>query len=280
MKNTGIYIYSLFVILLAACTTTYTENTAQYPDTEGLNFENSTYYQSSLGECDTTGRGGVTADIKYLEPAVTEESDSQDAPKNLNNFIRGSVVKLINSFTDSTYIEADKRATTHIPEAYEAFANTYRDFKKDFPESTGCWAVELEGDTVMTTPKVVVYRLDQYSFTGGAHPNTHTGYYIFDRRNGRSKQINTFIRDSTELLRKVELAFRKHEKLPSKATLQEYGYFLPGNQFFLPANIAFSHKGMVFLYNPYEIAAYARGPIEFTIPYSEVEEMIRREQIF
>ncbi len=280
MKHYGICIYSLIAILLAACTTTYNENTVQSPETDGLNFQDATYYQTSYGECDTTGRGGVTAQVKYLEPTPDEDNDPQDAPQNLTKFIRGSVVKLLNSFTDSTYIEAEKRAGTHIEEAFEAFASTYRDFKNDFPESTGCWAIEVEGDTVMTTPKVVVYRLDQYSFTGGAHPNTHTGYYIFDRQNGRPRQLTTFIRDTTQLLQKAEVAFRKHERLPARASLQEYGYFLPGNQFFLPANIAFTHEGVVLLYNPYEIAAYARGPIEFTIPYSEVEGIIRREQIF
>jgi hypothetical protein len=42
----------------------------------------------------------------------------------------------------------------------------------------------------------------------------------------------------------------------------------------------FTPEGVHFFYNPYEIAAYARGPIELTIPYEELKGIIRKEAVF
>ncbi|HEV7350490.1 DUF3298 and DUF4163 domain-containing protein [Telluribacter sp.] len=277
MKNNEIGFFFLLIIVLAACSTTNTENSVQSPDAGNLNFENASYQESQFGSCDTTG--GVSIQIRYLEPGANEDGEPEKTGQNVSTFIRSSMVHLINSYTDSTYLQATPKASTHIPEAFEAFARNYRQFKSEFPESLGCWTIELNGDTVMTTPKIVVYQLDQYSFTGGAHPNTYTGFYIFDK-NGRPKQLTSFIKDTTQLLERAEVAFRELEKVPDRASLQEVGYFLPGNQFFLPANMAFTREGVLFLYNPYEIAAYARGPIQFIIPYSRLTDIIHQDLIF
>ena len=34
---------------------------------------------------------------------------------------------------------------------------------------------------------------------------------------------------------------------------------------------------MVFYYNPYEIVAYAFGPIEVTVPYNELDGILRTD---
>ena len=47
-------------------------------------------------------------------------------------------------------------------------------------------------------------------------------------------------------------------------------YFF-GKDFQLPESIGFSDEGVIILYNPYEIASYSQGIIEFTIPYNEID---------
>jgi hypothetical protein len=91
--------------------------------------------------------------------------------------------------------------------------------------------------------------------------------------------MKTFIADSVALLKLVEKNFRKEEKLADNANLEEAGYFLSNHQFFVPANYVFTRDGILFYYNPYEIAAYARGAIQFTIPYSELNGIVKKENI-
>jgi len=52
-------------------------------------------------------------------------------------------------------------------------------------------------------------------------------------------------------------------------------YFF-GEAFQLPENIGFNDEGIILFYNVYEIAAYAIGITEFTIPYEEVAIHLKR----
>lgn len=231
---------------------------------------------ASFGSCDTTGnKGGVIVTIGLWEP-----SDSGSVAQNIRSILTEKTIKRLNSYTDSASIAAHPNAAKSPKAAFEVFEKNYNDFKKDFPDAPGCWEVELHGDTVMATPKMLFYQLDHYSFTGGAHPNSFTSYHAFDGKTGQEREMKTFVSDSVALLKIVEKKFREIEKLAPGANLEEAGYFLANHQFFIPANYVFTPKGVLFYYNPYEIAAYVRGPIEFTIPYSELEGVVKRDAVF
>ena len=44
-------------------------------------------------------------------------------------------------------------------------------------------------------------------------------------------------------------------------------------------NFRLDAKGMTYAYNPYEIAPYAMGVIEFFVPYEEVRHLLRPQSI-
>ena len=46
------------------------------------------------------------------------------------------------------------------------------------------------------------------------------------------------------------------------------------NRFELPESLGYSDEGLIILYNPYEIASYAQGIIEFSIPYEDVNSFL------
>jgi hypothetical protein len=50
--------------------------------------------------------------------------------------------------------------------------------------------------------------------------------------------------------------------------------FFFGKDFVLPENIGYNEEGLLLLYNTYEIASYAMGITEFTIPYSEINNLL------
>ncbi|GGB99068.1 hypothetical protein GCM10011325_27850 [Dyadobacter sediminis] len=186
----------------------------------------------------------------------------------------------INSYLDSTTLASMPSASGSIDDAFKLFQKNYNDFKKDFPDAPGCWEVELKGDTVMTTPKVLQYRLDHYAFTGGAHPNSFRSFHIFDRTTGKETDIKKCVTDSVSFLKLVEKHFRKTENIAPDMDLEKAGYFLLDHTFSIPVSHALTREGILFYYNPYEIAAYARGAIQFVIPYSELENVIDENVFF
>ena len=47
-----------------------------------------------------------------------------------------------------------------------------------------------------------------------------------------------------------------------------------GETFYLPENIGFTQEGIQLLYNQYEVASYADGPIVLTLSYKEVKDYL------
>lgn len=231
--------------------------------------------KEQFGGCDTVSNKGVSVLISLWEP-----TDSGAVATKIREVLTDKAIKRLNSYGDPASALARLEAIKSPKAAFEDFEKNYNDFKKEFPDSPGCWEVELHGDTVMTTSKVMFYQLDHYAFTGGAHPNSFTSYHAFDGKTGEEIEMKSFVADSVALLNLVEKKFRELEKLAPGVDLEDAGYFLANHKFFIPANYVFTPEGVLFFYNPYEIAAYARGPIELTIPYEELKGIIRKEAVF
>ena len=227
-----------------------------------------------LGKCDTIS-GGVSLKVNVWEPVATDSLYSE-----IHSFLDKKIIDRINDNADLSGNPPKPGSDKTVESAFAIFNNNYKKFKADFPEAPGCWEIELKGDTVMTSPKIIQYQFDHYAFLGGAHPNSFKSLHIFDAVSGEEKEMKAFVSDSVALLKKVETEFRKVEKLASDINLEEEGYFLKNNHFFLPANYIFTKDGVLFYYNPYEIAAYARGAIKFTIPYAELDGILDREKVF
>nr|WP_295934888.1 DUF3298 and DUF4163 domain-containing protein [uncultured Dyadobacter sp.] len=245
-------------------------------DASGVSaFRDGSVQKTEFGSCDTVTNKGVAVALSIWEP-----SDSGAVAKKIRGILTEKIISRLNSYADSASIAAHPEATKSAKAAFEVFEKNYNDFRKDFPEAPGCWQVELSGDTVMTTAKVLFYELGHYAFTGGAHPNSFTSFHAFDGKTGVEVEMKDFVVDSVALLKVVEKKFREVEKLAPEADLEAAGYFLQNHHFFVPANYVFTPQGVLFYYNPYEIAAYVRGAIEFTIPYAALEGIVKKDAVF
>lgn len=238
---------------------------------EGV-FDSAEMMAMTFGSCDTA-KGGTEVSFTLLMPA-----DSGKAAEQIRQFLQKSRVASITSTMDSAYVHSFGELNEKV--AYGAFDKTYKDFKKDFPDAPGCWEIVQKGDTILTTSKIVAYQLDLYTFTGGAHPNSNKQYTLFDRQTGVVVPFHAFVKDSVALLQKTEAAFRKLEKLQPGDNLEEKGYFLNNHKFFQADNCTFTREGILVYYNPYEIAPYVRGAIQFVIPYNDLKGIIREERVF
>ena len=128
---------------------------------------------------------------------------------------------------------------------------------------------------------IITIQKDLYTYSAGAAHGLHgVGNYSLDRK---SKDVisegDLFIDGYGLELNKV--LQRALIKSLGRKTAQEvekedgiYVADLTSND-----NFRLDAKGMTYTYNPYEIAPYAMGVIEFFIPYEEVRHLLRPQSI-
>lgn len=135
------------------------------------------------------------------------------------------------------------------------------------------WNIETDGAIIFESPKVVSIRLDEYAYTGGAHPNSNTALLMYSTSTGKPMKLKDLVKNQAQLERLVEKKFRETHELAPNANLNDKGFFWEG-KFQLPANIGIVAEGMLFFYNSYEIAAYAVGPTGFVLSWEELGTLI------
>ncbi|WP_435356051.1 DUF3298 and DUF4163 domain-containing protein [Emticicia sp. SJ17W-69] len=162
----------------------------------------------------------------------------------------------------------------------QGFLKEYEDFTKENEDMPSMgWEFDGSGDTLLISPKVISIYYQVYSFTGGAHGNSNISYLNFNAQTGDLLKLTDIVSDTTALKKIAELKFEKTQKIFAKDNDFEFNksdYFW-GNPFFLPANIAVTKTGLLFMYNPYEAAAYALGPISFDLTWEELGAIAKKE---
>ena len=137
---------------------------------------------------------------------------------------------------------------------------------------TGEFCGEAAGNHTGTTGgRLLNYTITDYSYTGGAHGmNTETNL-VFDMKTGdQVLSEDIFTEESADILpgllmKHVASAFDD----PSGAEYLLVSEILPSD------NLRITEDGITFIYNPYEIAAYAAGIIRITIPWDELQDILR-----
>jgi hypothetical protein len=155
---------------------------------------------------------------------------------------------------------------------YTAEAKTRAEEESTEPFITP-WSIEISGEVTYESPKVISIALNNYAYTGGAHPNSNVSLFIYNVHTGQLLRFKDLIKDRTKLNKRVEQKFREINEIGPHDNLNEKGFFWDG-KFQLPANIGLVPEGVQFFYNSYEIAAYAVGPTEFVLTWEELGDLL------
>lgn len=216
-----------------------------------------------------TANAVTTADercvrIRFAYPEVS----SNQAPK---------VAKKINAFILQSLLSGLEGGDNEEPApSIEAFAEQFiTDYESD-PHTFNSWELELTADVDYSNRDLLSLRVAEHGYTGGAHPFSGARYYVLDLTTGDqvvlAQLLNTEFQ--TELNVVGETSFREARELPSGTSLEDEGFWLENNTFQVPDNVGVRKEGLVFLFNPYEVAPYAMGPTEFEVPYEDIKHLI------
>lgn len=167
-------------------------------------------------------------------------------------------------------------------EFIENFFSDYKQFLKEQTDYIVPWTIEKKVDVLLNKNRLVCLKFEEFSFTGGAHPNTIVELKNYDLQSETFLTYdNIFIKDFRKTLNPIaEKYFRKARNLKPKENLEKAGFWFSGNKFNINENFAFNNKFMIIYFNSYEIAPYAFGPTEIEIPLIEIKNLVKPEFSF
>ena len=183
--------------------------------------------------------------------------------------INDTIMKYVSNSVAIFEESADGSAPA-LEAAAAAFIGEYEIFLQEEPEYEIGWAIETTGKVLYQSAQYLTVEISNYTYAGGAHPNTYVYLLNFDPATGALLDPMDKISDVKKLMQLAETKFRVARDLPANADLVEEGYFWDG-AFILPQSIGITAQGLYFFYNAYEVAPYVAGPTEFTIPYEELK---------
>ena len=206
---------------------------------------------------------GSCPEVKISIPEVKGRSK---VARTVNNALTEEIISLL-TFEDSLEVGT-------LNEAILSFRKGYEHIQQLYPDETPGWKAEIFADISYEDEQWLSIRLDTYTFTGGAHGYGAVRFLNFDKQKGTEIMSWQLFRNRDGFERLAEARFREQEKIPENKPINSTGFMFEEDRFYLPENIGLGPEGVKLLYNQYEVASYADGPIELVLPYSEVHQFL------
>lgn len=219
------------------------------------------------GSADTTPDNIRCASLHVSYPKVLA-AGSPAAVSALNQFIQGQLLD---------YSDPDGKQPTTLDELATMFVNDYN----AVPDAMGLWEMERSVQVSFGADHLATLKYSESGYTGGAHPFSGQRYFAMDLDSGKQLTLKDLLAAGYEqgLNEAGERAFRKARNLPPAASLEEAGFWFANNAFKVNTNFGVTKKGLAFIFNPYEVAPYALGPTEFTVPYGDIDTLIPADSL-
>lgn len=153
---------------------------------------------------------------------------------------------------------------------YDGVKKSLEDWAPDFPQT---WEQNsyMKMLSLLNDYITVQYKADGY--TGGAHGYYNELYRVYDVKTNKQITLADIlkVRDAKIWSRILMDQFLKNDLERGQAEM------LLVKEIPLNDNFYFDQNNLYFLYNQYEIAAYAAGPVLIKIPYTEIKPFLTQD---
>lgn len=220
-----------------------------------LKLETVEFQQAGGPQCpgapETTPENIRCASLRLTYPKVLAAGNPQAAAA-INQFIQEQVLE---------YSDAEGKPPATPEEFASMFVNAYN----EVPDAMGLWEMERKVDVSFASDHVATLNFSESGYTGGAHPFSGQRYFVLDLDSGKQLSLNDLLAAGyeTALNTAGEQAFRQARGLSATASLEEAGFWFANNLFKVNTNVGVLGNGLVFNFNPYEVAPYAMGRPNF-----------------
>jgi hypothetical protein len=254
-----------FFLVLPACNTSNNNNNPASDSltdkkesaVNTLTFNNREFKIETIPDCDSCPKVTVTVPVAAGDEAVA---------KRINDSVFAAVQKVLGE---------EGKQFTNYDSLLGNFMNMYKQMKAELSEDAVIgWEATVKGNLVKQTDSLINIKLETYTMTGGAHPNTNTFSLLFDPATGNQLLLNDVIKNVPALTVFAEKNFREEFKIPVNASINSTMFTFENDKFVLPQNIFFNNDGLLLHYNPYEIGPYVIGAQELKLPYAEIKNYL------
>lgn len=164
-----------------------------------------------------------------------------------------------------------------VDEYFKQYTDGNREIYDEDIGNSFNWLKEKEVNIVFNHDSLLSLRYIDYAYTGGAHGLAIQKLHSLDAGQCKLIKLHQVIDssdyDTLSVLLEDEL--RSNFSIDSAESLVNFGFFM--DTLIIPRNFLATSQGLLFLYNPYEIAPYAFGSIELFIPFTKLTKYIKND---
>jgi len=259
--------------MVTGCTDSGTRQEGQAPptaDTAAPQADTLAYTLQTVQARELGCQGGDEG-CTYARVVYPDLAGSGATPALAANILRG-VTLATNLVSDTARrLPALEKVTQAFVDSFTAEKALYK--KLDPDAKALAWSLDVKA-RLSEGHGLVFLETESYSFTGGAHGNSYTGYRAYDRQSGAPVLLENLLQDEASLAKLQALAesqFRLQEGLKPKQGYKDY--FFEKNRFALPNNWRIRQDTLEFIYNAYEIKPYAAGTTLLKLPATAVDSL-------
>lgn len=228
---------------------------------KNIEFSSESFTEKELSICKNSKCPEVT--INYVE-VFGDDKVSEKINKKIKNFIYSSLLMGEDSIPTAKSIQ----------EAATGFIEIYNADKAQFPDMAGEYFAEISVNEIFTSKEHLCFEMRQYLFTGGAHGYGTTSFLNINPKTGEELTSKELFKNNKDFTAFAEKKFRAEKKIAKDQSINENGFWFENDQFYLPESVGFTQDSLIFVYNQYDIASYADGPIELKIAMKEAEPFL------
>lgn len=189
----------------------------------------------------------------------------------------GSVRDSLTAFIKQQFV--DSIASVYDPDSLQQqFLKEYERTKNEIEHYDQTWTLDRTIEVLHQNAKWITLELNDYAYTGGAHPNGYTEYTMFDKTDGHRLTLADFF-DETGIQKLTALGekeFRKVRAINPNMQLSDAGFDFNDDRFSLSQNFYINDEGIVFQYNAYEVGPYVLGETTITLPASQFMKWLKK----
>lgn len=217
-----------------------------------------------------TGEGtdSVSMTIEHLYPVPAANTPAADSIR---------FVKAICSIYDALPVDAvypDDMIKNFDIAYIQDYTSMYESGEAEVDEVWANWDVYDEISILFQKSALIGFVSSGYEYTGGAHGLYGSVNYTYDLQSEKLISLeDLFVMNFESILETaINEQLRSDLNLLPDALLSDEGFFV--EVVTATPNFMLSETGITFHYNIYEIAPYAAGSIDITVPYDEILAII------
>lgn len=142
---------------------------------------------------------------------------------------------------------------------------------KVYPEGPTSFYVSLVSKVTDITSRLLTYKITDYSFLGGAHPNTMTEAFTYDLKRGKIVKLADLIQNTKNEDFAIIVLKQLADQLNMTPTALRDMFI---STFAVSDNVYISNQQIVVEYNPYQLLPYSYGLIDVVISPYEISDIL------